>query len=76
MSEMIERVGKAISEAGGVLFGFSPEHTAEMARAAIEAMREPDKTMFDAAMPHMDSWSSNTAWWHSMIDAALEREKA
>lgn len=43
-----------------------------MARAAIEAMREPTADMFKHAMPHMDSWSSNAAWWQKMIDGALK----
>lgn len=42
------------------------------ARAAIEAMWEPTRTMWNHAKPYMDSWSSNAAWWHAMIDAALK----
>lgn len=42
------------------------------ARAAIEAMRKPTSEMWNKAMPYMDSYSSNGAWWQVMIDAALK----
>jgi hypothetical protein len=80
MSEMVERVAKALlnAEVGGgeEVWRLIPEYTREFnrihARAAISAMREPTSAMFDNAMPHMDSWSSNTEWWHKMIDGALK----
>lgn len=31
---------------------------------------EPTKEMYDAALPFMDSWSSNRAWWDAMLKAA------
>jgi hypothetical protein len=44
----------------------------KLARAAITAMREPTDEMFNNAMQHMDSWSSNGEWWQKMIDGALK----
>lgn len=43
--------------------------------AALEAAgfvivpQEPTDEMFRNAMPYMDSWASNTAWWRAMIAA-------
>lgn len=76
-NDMVERVANAIAQAN-----MDPRSDAwderdaymDMARAAIEAMREPTTAMFNAARPHMDSPSSNIAWWEAMIDAALKRE--
>ena len=49
MSEMIERVARALAEAGGE----DPNNTwmfyENKSRAAIEAMREPTKAQLDAA---------------------------
>ena len=42
------------------------------ADAALDALREPTKAMFDKALSHMDSYSSNGAWWYAMIRAAKE----
>jgi hypothetical protein len=41
------------------------------ARAAIAAMRHTTQAMWDHARRHMDSSSSNAAWWQKMIDGAL-----
>lgn len=78
MSEMVERVARVIDECltARVERG-EPDPVwrlttaEEVARAAIAAMREPTPAMFEVAKPLMDSWSSNTAWWQAMIDAAL-----
>ena len=87
MSEMIERVAKALAKADGdpsVLFDYYLEH----ARAAIEAMREPTEEMskagfvvnkFDNEIRCCDSprrlaritMPADPAW-KAMIDAALE----
>ena len=42
----------------------------ESASAAIEAMREPTDTMWDAGERYCDEWSPNYVW-RAMIDAAL-----
>lgn len=80
MSEMIERVARAIfakiTDKAGFGFEHLPPSAQECyrtdARSAIMAMRNPTKQMFDNSMLYMDSWSSNTAWWQAMIDAALK----
>lgn len=67
MSEMIERVARAICTGAGDYSGpwqdFIPE-----ARAAILAMREPTEAVLDAGppSPYMDP-----EIWAKMIDAAL-----
>jgi hypothetical protein len=80
---MIERVSEAIAKAQ------RPESDtmyADMARAAIEAMRTPTAAMQEAAIEAVDSerkaarsggWSYNECdiTWNAMIDAALN-EKA
>jgi hypothetical protein len=73
MSEMLERVKKAIVDStGDMLLPISPHYAEKYARAAIAELREPTMEMLDAAKPHMDSWSSNIAWWQKMIDEALK----
>ena len=72
MSEMVNRAAQAASDAvlkNHQILMDNVAHT--IARAVIEALREPTAEMFDHAKPHMDSWSSNTAWWQAMIDEAL-----
>jgi len=80
MSEMVDKVAKALSIADG----FHPEACSSdeddtpawhlyvsMARAAIEAMREPTETMWEAVM---DSPSRlRRSDWRDMIDAALSK---
>lgn len=81
MSEMIERVAKAICGScpgtGDVNEHFSGEYSLtksmwlSMSRAAIEAMREPTKAM--KACPDFpycpgEAW----AYWEAMIDEALK----
>jgi hypothetical protein len=68
MSEMIERVAKAIV---GPCLG-DPE---KMARAAIEAMREPTVAMERHAMEDVntyDIWLPGD-FWRVMIDSALDK---
>jgi hypothetical protein len=74
ISEMVERVAKAIytkfedrpvyaqAQMNGVL-------AEELARAAIEAMREPPEKMQQVAWMTADE--SVIHWWHVMIDAAV-----
>lgn len=75
MSQMVERVAYAIYEQQhGVSFDLAsePEKRAqrEIARAAIEAMREPTTEMMTAiGYPNYpDGWSR----WGAMIDEALK----
>jgi hypothetical protein len=75
MSEdsMIERVARALSEAGAAS---DWDHAAAAARAAIEAMREPTEAMVDAA----SAAAQKPTGWHmvyrniyrAMIDTALK----
>lgn len=68
MNEMIERVAKAIGKTvyetdRGGLTGWDAN---AVARAAIEAMREPTEAMLEAASGSIARWA-----WPAMIDAAL-----
>lgn len=73
MTSMVKRVADAIqdvasiSESGGLNYE-------EMARAAIEAMREPTERMEDAGNLPTYQWVDDTAGnvWTRMIDSALE----
>lgn len=71
MSTMVERVTDAIqdvvyiSESGGLNFE-------EMARAAIESMREPTEEMKSAASRADADGFRAVDVWDSMIDAALK----
>lgn len=82
MSEMIERVAKALydislrkmnsaewEDAGS----FTQDTKRREARAAIEAMREPTRDMIDAAAT-VDRYAEPGEEWGPMIDTAL-REK-
>lgn len=71
MTEMIERVAQAIADEYLKHFGaLSMDIRSRMARAAIEAMREPTAEMWDAGEQYCDEWSPNYVW-NAMIDAAL-----
>jgi hypothetical protein len=83
MSEMIERVARAIYEdAWGIEWPPEPAGEADEyrrgARAAIEAMREPTEAMLSAAgtrRPRGDEvMGPDHPWalWDAMIDAALK----
>ncbi|QND42940.1 hypothetical protein HB770_20740 [Rhizobium leguminosarum bv. viciae] len=69
---MIKRVGERLRTECLTVFGstWSYDVAWRFAAAAIEAMRDPTTEMFEAAKVHMDSPSSNMAWWNAMIDAA------
>ncbi len=76
MSEMIERVAKAISEchSGRDWRGMSEygkDWWREEARAAIEAMREPTEAMETAGQVDPLPISTNASW-KAMIDEALK----
>ena len=71
MTDMIERVTQALRE---VLWNYGVQLTKEMdellARAAIEAMREPTEEMSHAGW-RTDSGIS-TVVWQAMIDEAMK----
>lgn len=69
MSEMVERVARAIWEIGAS-DDISECDAAMYASAAIEAMREPTQEMVDAAIANADGVILP---WDAMIDAALEQ---
>jgi hypothetical protein len=64
---MIERVAVAISGAP-----FPTKASLRKARAAIEAMREPTETMYDALW--VTSKEEAATVWGKMIDAALNED--
>lgn len=73
--DMVERVGRAMVRAGvGELMWDSwdaemQEVFLRQARAAIEAMREPDQAMQDAG--YVVTVDDAVEVWETMIDAAL-----
>lgn len=73
MTEMIERVASAILKASPRISGGYVDYEA-LARAAIEAMRDPPEAMWlsDGLYDHMHP----TDAWEIMIDAALGRVTA
>jgi hypothetical protein len=71
MSDMVERVAKAIMAAENP---DSADQYSEMARAAIEAMREPTKDM--AIMGHSELIEGGDihSVWDAMIDEAIQEQ--
>ncbi len=70
MSEMVERIARAIHDAAhkGLDFDWPREMRIAQARAAIEAMRQPtDEMLYSGRWPN-DVMGEN---WQAMIDAAL-----
>lgn len=85
MSEMVERVARAIADAGGSDFDQLPSKHGpgfglrnmymNMARAAIEAMREPTEAMSEAmriANMNVAGGYDGPSGWEAAIDAALK----
>lgn len=80
MSEMVERVAKALCRQCGIEDGCSSEQAdraansdmylnfCAAARAAIEAMREPTEDM----LWHLKECASLREEWYAMIDEALK----
>jgi hypothetical protein len=71
MTDMIERVAKAINDAMLQHGDYKPD---ELARAAIAAMRDPTIKMMSA---RLEAQVQHTGFlprvgWEAMIDAALE----
>ncbi len=71
MSEMIERVAKALVEAWPSWGTWGDEEARKGARAAIEAMREPTEAMVIAGGKQLDC-AFERQCWRAMIDAALK----
>jgi hypothetical protein len=70
MSEMVERVARAIDKAMQEQHDPTPGY---LARAAIEAMREPTIDMLRVAdVPVGGDYLSPKECWRGMIDAALK----
>lgn len=76
MSEMIERVGKAILAKVPTGYGMTKAEAAEYARVAIEAMREPTEIMVIVGQgndlggnPYPVDYAEI---WRDMIDSALD----
>lgn len=68
MSEMVERVARAILKANAECIGLKyTDLTKAMARAAIEAMRTPTKAQTAAIALDINA----AEVWRAMIDAAL-----
>jgi len=70
MTDMIERVAKAINDAMIKHGDYKPD---ELARAAIAAMREPTEEMYQGVCALNKRWqdSNSAEIWQAMIDAAL-----
>ena len=75
VSEMVERVARAIIDKSGIRPDFTPEEamraTLPVARAAIEAMRAPSQAMHNAGFTVMRPDGPSAAW-EAMIDEALK----
>lgn len=70
--DMIERVAKAIGEVSTAGKGASDHDLlVACAKAAIEAMREPDNWMVDCGYDHVGDSDATRATWRAMIDGAL-----
>lgn len=85
MTEMVERVARAIDEVANPDHdgGFTPSNLQAMARAAILAMRSPTMAMARAACvraaqeqvrPVAIHLADTYECWYAMIDAALGGE--
>lgn len=80
MSEMIERMARAMAERAGRSYAVGREVFDQAARAALEAMREPTWQMTAAAPTGITSTTSLSGGcdprevWRAMIDQALKDE--
>jgi len=73
MSEMIERVGRALAGLEG--YDYDPFPYDEMARTVIKAMREPTEAIIKAhhLVPEDNDFDQRAADnWRNLIDAALK----
>jgi hypothetical protein len=80
MSEIVERVAAAIREIRvGDHYCLYPHEAEEIARAAIDAMREPTAEMISAGREEYSEYELDydatkmwTDMWRAMVDAALK----
>lgn len=88
MSEMIDKMAKAMFEhtekKNEARFGCcvpwesvsvsssDRDRWRALAEVAIGALRDPTPRMLQFAAPHMDSSSSNMAWWDAMLTGAAK----
>ncbi len=77
MSEMIERVAKAIydrtlEDDQLADYGLPMADAITCAKAAIEAMREPTQDMLNAGKAIMTDYDDSLECWQAMIDEALK----
>lgn len=80
MSDMIERVARAIHSCEAWSSFWSMDDARVLARAAIEAMREPTEGMLAAPLHEADGCDAQyqtdadfAAAWAAMIEAALKQ---
>jgi len=72
MSEMVEKVAQAVDDEGPVgCCTIGPDKARLIARAAIEALREPTPEMVGAMR---DNIGPLVEMWRAAIDAALSEE--
>lgn len=75
MSEMVERVAQELRNAAGMAvdgpYNLSKADSEYLARAAIEAMREPTEAMIEEGSGERDEWPGCKIVWSCMLDAAL-----
>lgn len=72
---MVDRVARAMGEkiAPALQPGGEPVRVKDVARAVIEAMREPTEAMIDASNANDNIvYGSGEMTWRTMIDAALK----
>lgn len=77
MTSMVEKVAKAIQHADahkGTYYGVDDADAGTMARAAIEAMREPTDAMVDAMQDDIDWDGDAVRAYKCAIDAALNEQ--
>ena len=70
---MIERVARALLVADRS--AITPDYYQRMARAAIEAMREPTEAMLDAGVNFRERNARTEQIWQAMIDEALKEKQ-
>ncbi len=73
MSEMIDRVACALSDALADFPEMGEGRFPRLARTAIQAMREPTEAMMEAPPPIAGENPGVREIWQDMIDEALKR---
>lgn len=74
MNEMVERVAKAIAATDLDCSSWGNDILAELARAAIAAMREPNEAQYNALCATDKLWRDLNSYevWTTYIDAVLK----